>query len=101
MPRSDRPVQAKLQCRQSPDPRGAVRKQIRYFALKLPIACDTKTGTFVYVDPGNATDTELRSWGAAHEWLWRAPHDAQVGIRPDSSSSQQNNDGGRGGESHE
>ena len=46
--------------------------QLRYFTLKLPIACDTKTGTFVYVDPGNATDTELRSWGDAHEWLWRA-----------------------------
>ena len=24
------------------------------------------------VDPGRYTDTELRSWGAAHEWLWRA-----------------------------
>ena len=51
---------------------GAVRKQTRYFALKLPIACDAKTATFVYIDPGNTTDTELRSWGAAHEWLWRA-----------------------------
>ena len=25
------------------------------------------TATFVYVDPGKDTDTELRSWGAAHE----------------------------------
>ena len=51
---------------------GAVRKQTRYFALKLPVAVDHKTATFAYVDPGKDTDTELRSWGAAHEWLWRA-----------------------------
>ena len=51
---------------------GAVGKQTRYFALKLPIACDAKSATFGYIDPGNTTDTELRSWGAAHEWLWRA-----------------------------
>ena len=51
---------------------GAVRKQTRYFALKLPIAVDDKTATFAYVDPGKDTDTELRSWGAAHEGLWRA-----------------------------
>ena len=51
---------------------GAMGKQLRYFALKMPIACDTKTATFVYVDPGKDTDTELRSWGEAHEWLWRA-----------------------------
>ena len=50
---------------------GARGKQIRYFALKLPIAVDLKTATFAYVDPGNTTDTELRSWCAAHEWLWR------------------------------
>ena len=51
---------------------GANGNQTRYFALKLPIAADTKTATFAYVDPGRYTDTELRSWGAAHEWLWRA-----------------------------
>ena len=51
---------------------GAVRKQTRYFALKLPIAVDEQSATFAYVDPGKDTDTELRSWGAAHEWLWRA-----------------------------
>ena len=51
---------------------GAVRKQTRYFALKLPIAVDTKTATFAYVDPGKDTDTELRSWGAAHRQLWGA-----------------------------
>ena len=41
-------------------------KQTRYFALKLPIAVDVKIATFAYVDPGKDTDTELRSWGAAH-----------------------------------
>ena len=51
---------------------GAVGSQTRYFALKLPIAVDTKTATFTYVDPGKDTDTELRSWGDSHEWLWRA-----------------------------
>ena len=51
---------------------GANGNQTRYFALKLPIAANAKTATFVYVDPGRYTDTELRSWGAAHEWLWRA-----------------------------
>ena len=51
---------------------GANGNQTRYFALKLPIAADTKTAAFAYVDPGRYTDTELRSWGAAHEWLWRA-----------------------------
>ena len=51
---------------------GAVGKQTRYFALKLPIAVDTKTATFSYVDPGKDSDTERHSWGAAHGWLWRA-----------------------------
>ena len=51
---------------------GANGNQTRYFALKLPIAADTKTATFAYVDAGRYTDTELRSWGSTHEWLWRA-----------------------------
>ena len=51
---------------------GAVGSQTRYFSLKLPIAANARTATFAYVDPGKYTDTELRSWGAAHEWLWRA-----------------------------
>ena len=49
---------------------GAVGKQTRYFALKLPIAIEAKTATFAYIDPGKDTDTELRSWGAAHRYLW-------------------------------
>ena len=60
---------------------GAVGKQTRYFALKLPIAVDAKTATFVYVDPGKDTDTELRSWGSAHEGLWRALRGKGLGIQ--------------------
>ena len=51
---------------------GAVGAQKRYFALKLPIAGDAATVTFVYVDPGHQTDSELHSWGAAHRALWDA-----------------------------
>ena len=60
---------------------GATGNQLRYFALKLPIACDANTATFVYVDPGRDTDTELRSWGAAHEWLWRALRSKGIEVR--------------------
>ena len=51
---------------------GVVGNQKRYFALKLPLAVDPETVTFVYVDPGHSTDTELCSWGAAHGPLWDA-----------------------------
>ena len=46
--------------------------QPRYFALKLPIAIDERTATFVYVDAGQSTDSELRAWGVAHAPLWAA-----------------------------
>ena len=42
----------------------------RYFALKLPIAADEKSATFVYVDPGRETDTELQGWAKEHRPLW-------------------------------
>ena len=51
---------------------GAVGTRKRYFALKLPIAADSTTVTFTYVDPGHQTDRELHSWGAAHGQLWEA-----------------------------
>ena len=51
---------------------GAVGNQKRYFALKLPLAVDPEIVTFVYVDPGHQTDTELYSWGASHGPLWDA-----------------------------
>ena len=37
----------------------------RYFAFKLPIAVDERAATFVYVDAGQSTDSELRAWGVA------------------------------------
>ena len=60
---------------------GAVGKQTRYFALKLPIAVDAKTATFAYVDPGKDSDAELHSWGAAHQWLWRALREKGLGVQ--------------------
>ena len=51
---------------------GAVKKQQHYFALKLPVAVDSETATFVYVDPGHETDSGLHFWGEAHGRLWAA-----------------------------
>ena len=48
------------------------RKIPRYFAFKLPIAVDERAATFVYVDAGQSTDSELRAWGVAHARLWAA-----------------------------
>ena len=48
---------------------GAAGYLTRYFPLKLPIAAG-RTVTFVYVDPGNDTITELRHWGQSHEHVW-------------------------------
>ena len=54
--------------------RGVGRDSIRYFNLKLPLAIrpEKRQFVFVYVDPGNGTDTELRHWGESHEKLWNA-----------------------------
>jgi len=49
---------------------GAAKRARRYFALRLPIAADHRSATFVYADPGRYTDTELRSWAAGHRHLW-------------------------------
>ena len=48
------------------------RKIPRYFAFKLPIAVDEQAATFVYVDAGQSTDSELRAWGMAHAPLCAA-----------------------------
>ena len=50
----------------------AGKAQTRCFALKLPIAPDEHAATFVYVDPGQSTDSELGAWGVAHAPLWAA-----------------------------
>ena len=44
----------------------------RFVALKCPVAVDAPAATFVYVDPGLTTDSELRAWGVAHAPLWAA-----------------------------
>ena len=51
---------------------GVVGGHKRYFALKMPLAVEPEIITFVYVDPGHQTHTELYSWGAAHGPLWDA-----------------------------
>ena len=43
--------------------RGAVKKQKRYSALKLPIAVDSQTAMFAYIDPGNETASGFVSGG--------------------------------------
>ena len=60
---------------------GAVGTQKRYFVLKLPLALDPDVVTFAYIDPGHATDNELRSWGAAHARLWEALRKAGRRVR--------------------
>ena len=65
---------------------GATGSVTRYFPLKLPIAAGRPT-TFVYVDPGNDTATEMRYWGQAHEHVWSgirkhgiSVHVAAIGV---------------------
>ena len=64
----------------------------RSFAFKLPIAVDDQAATFVYVDPGQTTDSELRAWGVAHAPLWAAlrartfaVHVVAVGLGADAA----------------
>ena len=59
--------------------KGATRK--RYFALKLPVAVDTETATFAYVDPGHETNRSLKSWGEAHRRLWVALRGKGLQVR--------------------
>ena len=71
---------------------GSAGSLARYFHLKLPIAGGPTT-TFVYVDPGNNTSTELRNLGWAHQHVWRVMrergikiHVAAIGINPDADN---------------
>ena len=59
--------------------KGATRK--RYFALKLPVAVDTETATFAYVDPGHETNRSLKFWGEAHRRLWVALRGKGLQVR--------------------
>ena len=60
---------------------GAAKRTRRYFALKLPIAADETSATFVYVDPGRHTDRELRRWAAEHQALWTGLRAAGTAVR--------------------
>ena len=67
---------------------GAAGCVARYFHLKLPFA-GGPTCTFVYVDPGNDTATEMRYWGQTHEHLWArlrhrgiTIHVTAIGVTP-------------------
>ena len=71
---------------------GSAGSVARYFHLKLPIAGGPAT-TFVYVDPGNNTSTELRNWGWAHQHVWSVMrergikiHLTAIGINPDADN---------------
>ena len=61
--------------------KGAGGNQKRHFALKLPIAVDTETATFVYVDPGHETAYGIRSWGDTHRRLWDAIRARGIPVR--------------------
>ena len=51
---------------------GHAQGRSRYFPRKLPLALEEDRATFVYVDPGRDTDSELLSWGVEHARLWAA-----------------------------
>ena len=53
----------------------------RFFALKLPVAVDSETATFVYVDPGHETESGIRSWGITHRRLWNAIRAKGIPVR--------------------
>ncbi|MCY3590748.1 MAG: hypothetical protein OXH32_03785 [Acidobacteria bacterium] len=60
----------------------APKRTLRYFApLKLPIAADHKSATFVYVDPGLKTDSELQKWSAQHRALWARLRELGTKVR--------------------
>lgn len=60
---------------------GPTKRTRRYFALKLPIAADETSATFVYVDPGRNTDRELQRWAAEHHALWSHLRAARTEVR--------------------
>ncbi len=52
--------------------KGAVAPTIRYFAVKLPIAADDRSATFVYTVASSADINQLDYWGEGHQSLWNA-----------------------------
>lgn len=52
--------------------RGAVAPTQRYFAVKLPIAADERSATFLYTVAGSGDINSLPYWGEIHQSLWTA-----------------------------
>ena len=50
---------------------GRAHGRVRYFHIKMPVAVEQDRAVFTYIDPGMDTPTELHSWAAAHQPLWR------------------------------
>lgn len=50
--------------------KGAVAPTVRYFAVKLPIAADEHSSTFVYTVSGKGDLNSLPYWGELHQPLW-------------------------------
>ena len=63
--------------------RGAVKKQKRYSALKLPITVDSQTAMFAYIDPGNETASGLRFWGKGNQSEAKPCHRKSTAISVD------------------
>lgn len=59
---------------------GALNNTRRYFPLKLPVAADDHTATFLYTDPGRDSRTELRTWADSHSRLWTRLRNAGTSI---------------------
>ena len=59
---------------------GAMNPTRRYFALKLPIAADDHSATFLYADPGRDSQTELLTWANSHSRLWSLLRDAGTSV---------------------
>lgn len=52
--------------------KGAVAPTVRYFAIKLPVAADDRSSTFVYTVSGKGDLNSLPYWGEIHQPLWDA-----------------------------
>ena len=61
--------------------RGKAGKQNRYFVLKFPVAVNSETATFAYVNPGHETNKALRTWEQAHRELWGALRKKGLGVQ--------------------
>ena len=59
---------------------GALEPTEREFPMGYPIAADAGRMTFVYPDPGFATDRPLRYWARAHVRLWTALRKTGVAV---------------------